>query len=135
MYIDAVFNEGVNHIFTKPVNQYSSNVMMNLLNTAFNFPIQYDIANQNEEGEAEHFSVNTTPISLPDKYFRNGKYIQIWIRIPGLEENGYIITIPVIRKPVPVIPIDDHYRYVEEEENLILKDSNYLFIINNVEDE
>lgn len=120
----------IHHIYTKSVNQYSTDVEVNIIAEISEPPIVYSIANGLDSGNAIAYTKNQMPLKIPDNFFVSGEYVNIWVQIPGIvaeteEDPNYIITIPVVKRPIPIVAPNNglNYRYDEEDENFILIDT------------
>ena len=126
MKIKAVYKEGIDIIYTKPVYQYERGVSLTVEGLALAFPVTIYISNNKDDSNSVKYKATAMPFSIPKEYFASGGYVYVWIRAP---EQTIMITIPVMTRPVPITPPDSGGSIDPEDPdlNLVLNidDENY----------
>ena len=123
--------------YTKPVNQYTKNFGLSFVGVTADFPLIYEISNSATAGNAVAYKATEFPLPIPDAFFMSGEYISIWFTAT-VEKDGEsveepkMITIPIIKKPVPIAAA---LSYDEENENLIMNGEPNNQIVTPVGDE
>lgn len=120
----------IRHTFTKSVNQHSKDIQVDIEGVDLETPIVYSISNSLEQGNSITYTKNSTPLSIPDSFFVSGEYVHIWVPIifSGDENDSsemHVITIPVVKRPIPIVAPKNsfNYHYDEEDENFIIDDT------------
>ena len=121
----------IHHVYTRSINQYSTGVELNIEADIQESPIVYSISNSLDSGNAITYTKNQMPLAIPDNFFVSGDYVNVWVTIQGIVDETemdvpYIFTIPVVKRPIPIVAPNNglNYRYDEQDENFILIDSS-----------
>lgn len=137
MAIEAVFRGGCNHAYSESVHQYDKNLKLQL--TGVELPESYEVhfSNNKERGYSVAFEGPDGLIPIPDAFFMSGDYVYAFIYSTDEDAENktkYVVTIPVIPRPVPVLAPKDpppassiKYEVNNDDENL-----TFLNVENNV---
>lgn len=122
MNIKAVYTDGIDILYTKPIYQHEASVTLTIEGLPLAFPAIIDISNSKSAGNAVKYTTNVMPFDIPDSYFVSGEYVYVWIHA---SDRTILITIPVLTRPMPIDAPDygdetSAYKYEEDDENLIM---------------
>ena len=119
MNIKVQYRPGISQLYTKPVYQYETEVILSVEGLAVSLPFMIDLSNDQDRGNAVQYSASQIPIKIPKEFFKSGDYVYAWLHA---SEKTILIIIPVILRPVPVEAPEGggkiEYEYDEETENL-----------------
>lgn len=132
MAIEAVFRGNNTTAYTKNVYQHDKGQM--LVISGIDLPEEYEVhfSNTKDFGLSVACKGTSEGVLIPNAFFVNGDYVYAFIN-SGVSDGTdsktlYMVTIPVIKRPVSV-PVQSSssgsgikYEIDEDEENLIITD-------------